>query len=633
MSAYNIGTDANPVPVSDAQFPTGSKLAQYLHGGGFQAPAKDFSRPPPSIPAPPFRIMGQAEVETSMSYPFSQMNLSGGAPTIASAGQMDGSDEDRVTAFLNGNYSSHDYFPPETEGEADAYQGCSSSYYAYQGLPSHMWKNRIKSQPVSSFFINPALKAELVARQLSLQCPSTSESFPNVPVRVEQYFNLIPLDSGIPRSSCQSSSAKPSLCDAAITYKALKSSDGLMYCLKRVPATRSFSQKQILACENWKRLSHSNIVQLKEVFQTRAFGDHSFIFVYDFHPLAETVRTFHFGREQHNMTISKTQPSQSLGVNNGLPENLVWNYIIQISSAIRYIHSCGLSIRFLDILKLLISEKSRLLLTMCGMEDVLQADNARNIVAQQVEDLRSFGLLLIVMVVGRLNAAKQENLPSSMQYVDTHASLDLKNAIHLLCGAKNIPGQRVTTINELMPMIGARFYGQIENLQTKNDFLEDELSKELECGRLFRIVCKINTVIERPGLNMDPMWSETGDRYLLKLFRDYVFHQVSENGKPWIDFSHIISSLNKLDAGVEENIQLVSRNGDNVLIVSYAELRKCLENSFTTLQQTQSPESQQQFNGATRITPEKSGLPIPNQNVVTSDASKLPTPSLVPPSS
>jgi hypothetical protein len=24
----------------------------------------------------------------------------------------------------------------------------------------------------------------------------------------------------------------------------------------------------------------------------------------------------------------------------------------------------------------------------------------------------------------------------------------------------------------------------------------------------------------------DPAWSETGDRYLLKLFRDYVFHQV-----------------------------------------------------------------------------------------------------------
>lgn len=55
----------------------------------------------------------------------------------------------------------------------------------------------------------------------------------------------------------------------------------------------------------------------------------------------------------------------------------------------------------------------------------------------------------------------------------------------------------------------------------------------------------------------------------------------------------------QLDAGVDENIQLVSRNGDNILIVSFAELRKYLENSFNTLQQTQSSESQQQFkNGA-----------------------------------
>ena len=45
---------------------------------------------------------------------------------------------------------------------------------------------------------------------------------------------------------------------------------------------------------------------------------------------------------------------------------------------------------------------------------------------------------------------------------------------------------------------------------------------------------------------MDAEWSETGDRYLLKLFRDYLFHQVTETGAPWIDFSHIVSTLNKV---------------------------------------------------------------------------------------
>lgn len=45
---------------------------------------------------------------------------------------------------------------------------------------------------------------------------------------------------------------------------------------------------------------------------------------------------------------------------------------------------------------------------------------------------------------------------------------------------------------------------------------------------------------------MDVEWSETGDRYLLKLFRDYLFHQVTDIGSAWIDFAHVVSTLNKV---------------------------------------------------------------------------------------
>ncbi|KNC74692.1 hypothetical protein SARC_12767, partial [Sphaeroforma arctica JP610] len=76
-----------------------------------------------------------------------------------------------------------------------------------------------------------------------------------------------------------------------------------------------------------------------------------------------------------------------------------------------------------------------------------------------------------------------------------------------------------------MPMIGARFYTELESEQTCTDILETEISKELENGRLFRLIAKLGFVNERPEYAMDPSWSETGDRYLLKLFRDYVFHQ------------------------------------------------------------------------------------------------------------
>ena len=41
-----------------------------------------------------------------------------------------------------------------------------------------------------------------------------------------------------------------------------------------------------------------------------------------------------------------------------------------------------------------------------------------------------------------------------------------------------------------------------------------------------RLLTKLCTVVDRADLNGDASWSEYGDRYMLKLFRDYIFHQV-----------------------------------------------------------------------------------------------------------
>lgn len=103
-------------------------------------------------------------------------------------------------------------------------------------------------------------------------------------------------------------------------------------------------------------------------------------------------------------------------------------------------------------------------------------------------------------------------------------------------------------------MIGARFYTQLDAAQLRSDVLENELSKELENGRLFKLLVKLGTINERPDLNMEPTWAETGDRYMLKLFRDYVFHQVAADGRPWLDMAHVVSCLNKLDSGSQDKV-------------------------------------------------------------------------------
>ena len=95
----------------------------------------------------------------------------------------------------------------------------------------------------------------------------------------------------------------------------------------------------------------------------------------------------------------------------------------------------------------------------------------------------------------------------------------------------------------------------------------------------------VNTTInERYDLNGDQSWAETGDRYLLKLFRDFVFHQVDSSGNPVLNIGHMLGCLNKLDAGTEERICLTSRDEQTSFIVSYKELKKQLGNAFGELQ-------------------------------------------------
>lgn len=45
---------------------------------------------------------------------------------------------------------------------------------------------------------------------------------------------------------------------------------------------------------------------------------------------------------------------------------------------------------------------------------------------------------------------------------------------------------------------------------------------------------------------MNQAWSETGDRYILKLFRDFVFHAIGFEGEPIMDTAHVVQCLNKV---------------------------------------------------------------------------------------
>ena len=99
------------------------------------------------------------------------------------------------------------------------------------------------------------------------------------------------------------------------------------------------------------------------------------VFVYDYHPGAESILQRHFSenpnglitmKESHNGVHLQPPPGRKFTPANTtqsrqqcMPERLIWNYIIQLSSALRSIHSMMLACRVIEPSKILILSHSR----------------------------------------------------------------------------------------------------------------------------------------------------------------------------------------------------------------------------------------------------------------------------------
>uniref|UniRef100_A0A3Q3KI33 PAN2-PAN3 deadenylation complex subunit PAN3 n=1 Tax=Mastacembelus armatus TaxID=205130 RepID=A0A3Q3KI33_9TELE len=433
------------------------------------------------------------------------------------------------------------------------------TYHIYPPIAPHVAYMQPKAN-APSFFMADELRQELINRHLITMAQIDHSENPDVPSEVDSYHSLFPLEPLPPPNRMQKTSNFSYITSC---YKAVNSKDDLPYCLRRIHGFRLVNTKCMMLVDMWKKIQHSNSVTLREVFTTKAFGDHC-----DISPCAG----------QHE----PPPPRQHAGL---LPESLIWAYIVQLSSALRTIHTAGLACRVMDPSKILITGKTRLRLNCVGVFDVLTFDNSQTnhlalMPQYQQADLVSLGKVVLALACNSLAGIQRENLQKAMELVSINYSSDLKNLILYLLTDQS----RLRSVNDIMPMIGARFYTQLDASQMRNDVIEEDLAKEVQNGRLFRLLAKLGTINERPEFQKDPTWSETGDRYLLKLFRDHLFHQVTEAGTPWIDLSHIVSCLNKLDAGVPEKISLVSRDEKSVLVVTYSDLKRCFDSTFQELQ-------------------------------------------------
>ena len=239
------------------------------------------------------------------------------------------------------------------------------------------------------------------------------------------------------------------------------------------------------------------------------------------------------------------------------------------------VHSHGLSLGpSLTPSKLLITNKIRIRANAVGMHNLLQKHLRQNVQEQQAEDVWRVGQLLMLMACRTANSTSLEVV--SRNYSKQFAQL-LQNILTIQKGI--LPNG-----SYFAHLLGQHAFTELSKINMLNDMLYENLYKELQNGRLLRLLVKLGMINERPDDSTSMQWADSGDRYLLKLFRDFVFHQKTEDGRPNLDFGHVVESLNKLDAGVREQMMLLSRDEKSVLVVSYKDMKQAIIAAYDELQ-------------------------------------------------
>lgn len=120
---------------------------------------------------------------------------------------------------------------------------------------------------VSGFFMSDRLR-EMLQRRSEASLMVADPAAVSLPTEVHAYHSLTPIvmDKGADKFS-------KVFRLPVHTYKAVNAADGLTYCLRRVEGYRLANQMALGAVDAWRRVGNSSIVNLREAFTTKQFGD------------------------------------------------------------------------------------------------------------------------------------------------------------------------------------------------------------------------------------------------------------------------------------------------------------------------------------------------------------------------
>ncbi|GJQ09307.1 hypothetical protein GpartN1_g1098.t1 [Galdieria partita] len=413
-------------------------------------------------------------------------------------------------------------------------------------------------------------------------------SVQNVRNRVDFLFRSPQMNTSLPttinqyHSLCQE---KSSGVPVFLNYRSLSSLDGKVYLLRRVLGAVPFDSQFVVKCvERWKKVRHPSIVPLCEVFSTFAFTQgaaNELVFVYPFYDKAQVFRKVYIPdeNEENNLLFP-------------LPEKVIWTIFIQLISSLDALHSAEMVAgESLSSSGILVVGTHRVRLNKCGIAESLSTDSvgsnsysqystsfAFDIERKKQDDIWRLMHLLFLLTLrcqtsiiknGVLQIGVNDAL-NVLQNIGFY-SHDTLNILSFLVDHYNrsLP----ISVTQICSIIAPRIIYDYGHVWLHADILEAQLDSRLNSSRLFQLISLFGFVMDWDDGSTISQWSETEDKYILRLFYDYMFHPYDNKKKRFFDISHVIECLNRVDVGSEELMLLASKDSKSLLVVSYADIR------------------------------------------------------------
>ena len=331
------------------------------------------------------------------------------------------------------------------------------------------------------------------------------------------------------------------------------------------------NQNAVRRTAEWRNIWSGGIVHIEDAFTTKDFGDNSIVFVQDFYPLSKTLIEVHFNNNNHGQRFPRS----------GIPEAVLWSYLVQLANALRTIHAANLAARCIEPSKIIVTDsKHRIRLSGCAILDAVNFQAQKSVDELQQEDLEKVGRVMLSLMAYNLVYASQgiqeQVLKNALTQVQRTYRPQICEVVSWL-----VLGKQAKAVQELLGKIQVKAFDELDATYSKNDKLRYELGRDIEAARIARLMMKMAIINDRPEYLDRQKWPETEARYITKLFRDFVFHQVDQNGNPVQDLGHIMESLGKVDAGTDESICLASPDNGTVMLMTFSEVKKQISTAFS----------------------------------------------------